>query len=76
MILSSLNPVDLQKVIVNEDVAVLKSIKGIGLKSAQRIIIDFSDPEKIKITDRLVGWNFLTGLIEMSLKIKILKRIH
>ncbi|WP_240723695.1 hypothetical protein [Flavobacterium sp. J27] len=35
---------------------------------AQRIIIDFSDPEKVKITDRLVGWNFLTGLIEMSIK--------
>ena len=35
---------------------------------AQRIIIDFSDPEKIKITDRLVGWNFLTGLIEISIK--------
>ena len=43
MILSSLKPVDLQKVIVNEDVAVLKSIKGIGLKSAQRIIIDLKD---------------------------------
>ena len=43
MILSSLRPVDLQKVIVNEDVAVLKSIKGIGLKSAQRIIIDLKD---------------------------------
>jgi hypothetical protein len=35
---------------------------------AQRIIIDFSDPEKVKITDRIVGWNFLTGLIEMSIK--------
>ena len=35
---------------------------------AQRIIIDFSEPEKIKISDRLVGWNFLTGLIEMSIK--------
>ncbi|EAQ49118.1 MULTISPECIES: hypothetical protein [Leeuwenhoekiella] len=40
----------------------------VKLDFAQRIIIDFSDPEKIKITDRLVGWNFLTGLIEMSLK--------
>lgn len=39
---------------------------------AQRIIIDFSDPEKVKITDRLVGSNFLTGLIEMSLKNAIL----
>ncbi len=39
---------------------------------AQRIIIDFSDPEKVKITDRLVGSNFLTGLIEMSIKNAIL----
>ena len=40
----------------------------VKLDLAQRIIIDFSNPEKIKITDRLVGWNFLTGLIEMSIK--------
>lgn len=40
----------------------------IKLDFAQRIIVDFSNPEKIKITDRLVGWNFLTGLIEMSIK--------
>lgn len=39
----------------------------IKLDFAQRIIVDFST-EKIKITDRLVGWNFLTGLIEMSIK--------
>ena len=47
MILSSLNPNDLQRVIVNEDVGVLKSIKGIGLKSAQRIIIDLKDKMNI-----------------------------
>lgn len=48
--------------------------KKIIVKSdfAQRIIIDFSDPEKVKISDRLVGWNFLTGLIEMSIKNAIL----
>ena len=40
----------------------------VKLDLAQRIIIDFSNPEKIKITDRLVGWNFLTGHIEMSIK--------
>lgn len=40
----------------------------IKLDFAQRIIIDFSDSEKVKITDRLVGLNFLTGLIEMSIK--------
>ena len=52
MILSSLNPQDLQRVILNDDVAVLKSIKGIGLKSAQRIIIDLKD--KIHIDDTLL----------------------
>ncbi|MDV7187934.1 hypothetical protein R3X25_11635 [Lutibacter sp. TH_r2] len=35
---------------------------------SQRMIIDFSDSEKIKIKDKLVGWIFLTGLIEMSIK--------
>lgn len=40
----------------------------VKLDFAQRIIIDFSDQKKIKITDRLVGWNFLTGLIEMNIK--------
>ena len=43
MILSSLNPDELERVIANEDVNSLKSIKGIGLKSAQRIIIDLKD---------------------------------
>ena len=43
MILSSLNPDELERVITNEDVNSLKSIKGIGLKSAQRIIIDLKD---------------------------------
>lgn len=40
----------------------------IKLDFSQRIIIDFTDPEKIKITDKLIGWNFLTGIIEMSIK--------
>ena len=43
MILSSMNPSQLQNVILNEDVSALKSVKGIGLKSAQRIIIDLKD---------------------------------
>ena len=40
----------------------------IRLAYSQRVIVDFSDPEKIRIKDKLVGWNFLTGLIEMSIK--------
>lgn len=43
MILSSLNPSELQDAIVQGNAPVLQSIKGIGSKSAQRIIIDLKD---------------------------------
>lgn len=49
MILSSLNPAELQEAIVQGNAPVLQSIKGIGSKSAQRIIIDLKD--KILKTD-------------------------
>jgi Holliday junction DNA helicase RuvA len=43
MMLSSLNPPEIEKAIIGSDVNVLKSIKGIGLKTAQRIIVDLKD---------------------------------
>jgi len=43
MMLSSLNPEEIKQAIVHENVNVLKSIKGIGAKSAQRVIIDLRD---------------------------------
>lgn len=43
MILSSLTPTELEQVIASGNVATLKSIKGIGEKSAQRIIVDLKD---------------------------------
>lgn len=48
MILSSLNPVELQQAIVSENSDLLKTVKGIGLKTAQRIVIDLKD--KIKLS--------------------------
>ena len=41
---------------------------SVKLELAQQIIIEFDEPNKIIIKDKLIGWNFLTGMIEMSLK--------
>lgn len=43
MMLSSLSPVEIERAIIGSDVNLLKSVKGIGLKSAQRIIVDLKD---------------------------------
>jgi holliday junction DNA helicase RuvA len=43
MMLSSLSPVEIEKAIIGSDVNLLKSVKGIGLKTAQRIIVDLKD---------------------------------
>lgn len=43
MILSSLSPEELQSAIANEDVKTIQAVKGIGLKTAQRIILELKD---------------------------------
>ncbi|MDZ7634024.1 MAG: Holliday junction branch migration protein RuvA [Bacteroidales bacterium] len=43
MMLSSVRPGDLREAISGGDVGILKAVKGIGLKTAQRIIIDLKD---------------------------------
>lgn len=43
MMLSSLTHEELEKAILGSDVNTLKGIKGIGLKTAQRIIVDLKD---------------------------------
>jgi Holliday junction DNA helicase RuvA len=43
MMFSSLSPDEISNAILNENVNLLKSIKGIGIKTAQRVIIDLKD---------------------------------
>jgi Holliday junction DNA helicase RuvA len=43
MMLSSLSSPEIERAILGSDVNVLKSVKGIGLKTAQRIIVDLKD---------------------------------
>ena len=43
MIMSSLSASELQEAISTDNVAILRSVKGIGLKTAERIIVDLRD---------------------------------
>jgi len=43
MILSALNPAELRQAIMSGNAGLMKSIKGIGIKTAERIIIDLRD---------------------------------
>lgn len=63
MMLSSLNPEEINQAIVSGDVASLKRIKGIGPKSAQRIILE--------LQDKLKKQNLVTPIIEFNQSRKV-----
>ena len=70
MMLSSLNYEDIVSAVATENITVLKSIKGIGIKTAQRIVIDLKDKlgkfqenaQNIFITDNTVRNEALSAL--------------
>ena len=71
MILSSLSPDEVSQAIIREDSVLLQRIKGIGLKTAQRIIIDLKDKlykeliphEKLGIQHNTKTEEALSGLL-------------
>ena len=52
VIMSSMSPENLQRAVMTNDIESIKSVKGIGLKSAQRMILDLKDKiSKISLQD-------------------------
>jgi len=54
MMLSSITPEEIQSAIINGQVAVMQKIKGIGPKSAQRVILELQDKLKKQGPDALI----------------------
>jgi len=58
MMLSSLSPEELKRAIISGDISLIKSIKGIGPKGAQRIVIELQDVlKKTSASDTMVVVN-------------------
>jgi len=75
MILSSMTPTEIKAAIIQNDIQMLSSIKGIGEKSANRIIVDLKDrlekegvfkSEKLGITDNTIQQEALSALVMLG----------
>lgn len=75
MILSSMTPTEIKAAIIQNDIQMLSSIKGIGEKSANRIIVDLKDrlekegvlkSEKLVTTDNTIQQEALSALVMLG----------
>ncbi len=55
MMLSSITPTEIQTAIVNADLPLIQRIKGIGVKSAQRLVLELQDKLKKEGTGSLIA---------------------
>jgi Holliday junction DNA helicase RuvA len=82
LLLSSLDVAELKEAIVTGKVGVLKSVKGIGEKSAQRIIVDLKDkidkgtawPQKVGISHNTIREQSLSGLVVLGFPRKVAEK--
>jgi Holliday junction DNA helicase RuvA len=83
MMLSSLSPDELKNAIINNQVNTLKAIKGIGAKSAQRIIIDLKDKigkgetekEIVKTKNNTIQEEALSALVTLGFSKKNVEKV-
>lgn len=74
IMLSSLTPDDVIHAIQSEDVKTIQGVKGIGVKTAQRVIIDLKDKvsklaiaiENISTKDNTIKFDALTALVSLG----------
>jgi Holliday junction DNA helicase RuvA len=74
LMLSSLTPSEVAGAIGSEDVTTIQSVKGIGLKTAQRVIVDLKDKmlkfglieESSTISNNTIRFDALTALVSLG----------
>ncbi len=72
MVLSSLTPDELKSAILREDAGTLQAVKGIGGKTAQRLILELKDKLRKAPLD---GTPTLTGIVSNTLRQEALKAL-
>lgn len=83
LMLSALPPHEVAKAIQAEDVSTIKSIKGIGAKTAQRVIVDLKDKmskieggeEILSTQDNTKQFEALTALISLGFDKKRIEKV-
>jgi Holliday junction DNA helicase RuvA len=70
--LSSVSPEELKRAIIRGDVSLMKSMKGIGPKTAQRLIVELQDTLKKTATDEFTTISGKTRIIDEALSAMVM----